>query len=87
MLSAARIFPSTKLGQLSPLVIEPWLTSVLTHEFPRSKKQGAYGRVPTIKAGKLEQLSHIDEVIFFVSCDGSGCFMYNKKCVCSVQSA
>ncbi|CAM9097039.1 unnamed protein product [Hapterophycus canaliculatus] len=28
----------------------------------KSKKQGAYGRVPTIKAGKLEQLSHIDEV-------------------------
>lgn len=28
----------------------------------RSKKQGAYGRVPTIKAGTLAQLSHIDEV-------------------------
>lgn len=28
----------------------------------RSKKQGAYGRVPTIKAGKLAQLSHVDEV-------------------------
>ncbi|CAN0161598.1 unnamed protein product [Scytosiphon promiscuus] len=28
----------------------------------KSKKQGAYGRVPTIKAGKLEQLLHINEV-------------------------
>ena len=29
----------------------------------RSKKQGAYGKVPVIKAGKLAQLSHLDEVI------------------------
>ncbi|CAM9145188.1 unnamed protein product, partial [Laminaria digitata] len=28
----------------------------------KSKKQGAYGRVPVIKAGKLAQLSHLDEI-------------------------
>lgn len=28
----------------------------------RSKKQGAYGKVPVIKAGTLTQLAHIDEV-------------------------
>ncbi|CAM9390253.1 unnamed protein product [Ascophyllum nodosum] len=29
----------------------------------KSKKQGAYGKVPVIKAGKLAQLSHVDEVL------------------------
>lgn len=45
-------------------VLPSFLTFLLQHfiRLNRSKKQGAYGRVPTIKAGTLAQLSHIDEV-------------------------
>lgn len=41
-------------------MLPPGVRQLRTH---RSKKQGAYGRVPVIKPGKLAQLAHLDEVI------------------------
>lgn len=43
-------------------------SKIAQHTSHRSKKQGAYGRVPTIKAGTLSQLSHVDEVKGGVFC-------------------
>ncbi|CAM9211041.1 unnamed protein product [Discosporangium mesarthrocarpum] len=37
-------------------------------QLDKSKKQGAYGRVPTIKNSKLAQLVHLDEVIAALRC-------------------
>ncbi|CAM9496045.1 unnamed protein product [Ectocarpus sp. 12 AP-2014] len=43
----------------------------------KSKKQGAYGKVPTIKAGKLAQLSHVDEVFAALWFKARGAFSNN----------